>query len=286
MSDPQGPTVRRRRLGSELRRLRDHAGLRLEDVAKVLECSTSKVSRIETGQGLAKALELRAMLDLYGVTDDEARRVIIDIHRRASESGWWEQDEYESVLPSGLGVYVGLEYDARLVQTWELSWVTGLLQTADYARAVLGSSRIGQSEEADRLVNVRMERQKRLTASSEPLELWAVMDESVFRRPIGGPDTVRDQIGHILDLGKLPNVNIQVCPLSKGMHPGLRGSFAILEFGPADPRVVYVEAPSGNLFVERDSQVRSFASSYSALQATALDPTDSAALLQRVAKEK
>ncbi|TDT93335.1 helix-turn-helix protein [Streptomyces sp. 846.5] len=286
MSDPQGPTVRRRRLGSELRRLRDLAGLRLEDVAKVLECSTSKISRIETGQGLAKALELRAMLDLYGVTDEDARLVITDIHRRASESGWWEQDEYESVLPSGLGVYVGLEYDARLVQTWELSWVTGLLQTPDYARAVMSSSRIGQSDEVDRLVNVRIERQKRLTASSDPLELWAVMDESVFRRPIGGPETMRNQIGHILELAKLPNVNVQICPLSKGMHPGLRGSFSILEFGPADPRVVYVEAPSGNLFVERDSQVRAFSTSYSALLANALDPEESAALLQRVIKEK
>src|SRR5881392_12941 len=122
MSDG-GPTVRRRRLGSELRRLREAAGLDQAAAAKHLECSTSKISRLEKGQGLAKTLEVRSLLDLYGVTDEDARAKLLEIHRKAAETGWWEQSPYDEVLPSGLSVYVGLEYDARSVHTWELGYV-------------------------------------------------------------------------------------------------------------------------------------------------------------------
>ncbi len=285
MSDPNGPTVRRRRLGSELRRMRESVRLRLEDVAKELECSTSKISRIETGQGLAKRMEIEKMLDLYHVTEAGAVETIMAIHRRAAETGWWEQDEFENVFPSGLGVYVGLEYDARLVQNWELVYVPGLLQTEAYARAVLSNSRSGRPEEVERLAEARTRRQQRLTSSKDPLELWAVVDESVLLRPIGGAQVMKTQIMHLLDLAELPNVSIQVCPMAKGLHPGLRGPFTILEFGPSDPRVVYVEGASGNTFVERDAQVRQFVGAYSSLQATALDPLESAALLRRATKE-
>jgi len=285
MSDSNGPTVRRRRLGSELRRLREKARLRLDDVAKELECSTSKISRIETGQGLAKRMEIEKMLSLYHVTEAGAIETIMDIHRRAAETGWWEQDDFENVFPSGLGMYVGLEYDARLVQNWELVYVPGLLQTEAYARAVLGNNRPGRQEEVERLAEVRTRRQQRLTATKDPLELWAVVDESVLLRPIGGSQVMTAQIMHLLDLAELPNVNIQVCPMAKGMHAGLRGPFTILEFGPSDPRVVYAESGTGNTFVERDAQVRQFVGVYSSLQATALDTQESAALLRLAAKE-
>ncbi|MFJ6214578.1 helix-turn-helix domain-containing protein [Streptomyces sp. NPDC092296] len=283
MTDPNGPTVRRRRLGSELRRLRGK--LRLEDVGNELGCSASKVSRIENGQGLAKKIEIEAMLRMFGVTDEHAREQILDIWRKAGESGWWEQAEYEAVLPSGLGVYVGLEYDARMLQTWELGYVPGLLQTEAYARAVLLDSWPGQIDEIERLAAVRTQRQQRLTAADDPLELWAVMDESVILRPVGGREVMREQILHLLKAAQMPNVNLQVYPLAKGVHPGLRGAFTILEFGSSDPRVVYVDNPSGNTFVERDRQVRRFTQKYDSLRAAALDPQESAALLRSAVKE-
>ena len=280
MSDPNGPTVRRRRLGSELRRLRENVGLRLEDVAKVLECSTSKISRIETGQGLARRIEIEKMLDIFGVSDPEALATIMDIHRRAAETGWWEESEFDLVLPSGLSLYVGLEYDARMLHCWELAYVPGLLQTEQYARAVLGHSRSGQQDTVDRLTEARMRRQQRLTAK-DPLELWAIMDESVLLRPVGGEQVMREQIAHLIDMAQLPNVNLQVCPLAKGMHTGLRGAFSILEFGPSDPRLVYVGGMSGNVLVDRDARVRRYTSIYSSLQASSLDLQDTLALLKR-----
>ncbi|MET7298101.1 helix-turn-helix transcriptional regulator [Embleya sp. NPDC005575] len=280
MTEPHGPTVRRRRLGSELRRLREAGNLRLEDVAKVLDCSTSKVSRIENGQGLAKTIEINAMLDLFKVSEPEARAKVTNIHKQAGEQGWWEQAEYEQVLPSGLGVYVGLEYDARALRSWDLGWVPGLLQTEAYARAVLSDSRsVDQAVEIDRLVSVRTERQKRLTAP-EPLEVWAIVDESVLRRPIGGSAVMREQAEHLLKMAALPNVTLQVYPFAKGTHPGLRGSFSILEFGASDPDTVYVESPSGNAFVERDRQVVAFNRTFNHLCASALDPEESVALVR------
>lgn len=276
MSEPSGPTVRRRRLGSELRRLRERAGLDQAAAAKHLECSTSKISRLETGQGLAKALEIRSLLDLYAVTDPIERSTIMDIHKSAGEVGWWEQAEYEEVLASGHGVYVGLEFDARAVQSWELGYIPGLLQTQDYARAVHAAL---PPTSVDRLVEVRMQRQLRLTASPTPLELWAVIDESVLGREVGGHDVMREQLRALADAARRPNITIQVYPARKDVHPGLRGSFSLLEFGPTDPRIGYVDSPSGNAFLEKDKQIRSLVYTMDRLRAGALDPEETAALL-------
>ncbi|MFI6875807.1 helix-turn-helix domain-containing protein [Streptomyces sp. NPDC050400] len=279
MSEPSGPTVRRRRLGSELRRLRESAGLDQAAAAAELECSTSKISRLEKGQGLAKKMEITRLLDLYRVTEDAARATILDLHKTAGNEGWWEQAEYESVMPSGLGVYVGLEYDARSLQTWEIGFVPGLLQTKEYARAVLSADTTRTELEVDRLVQVRMQRQTRLTAQSDPLELWAVIDESVLRRPLGGQDVIHAQIKALSAAAEQPNITVQVYPRNKSVHPGLRGSFSLLEFGPADPRIGYVDSPAGNTFLERDRQVRSLIATFDRIRVGALDPEESAALL-------
>ncbi|MFI6341214.1 DUF5753 domain-containing protein [Streptomyces sp. NPDC050535] len=287
MSDPSGPTVRRRRLGGELRRLRERAGFDQAAAAAHLECSTSKISRVETGQGLAKVIEIRSLLDLYQVTEDAERAVILTLHKTAGEVGWWEQAEYEEVLPSGLGVYVGLEFDARSVQTWELGYVPGLLQTAEYARAVLESVPRRAPDEVDRLVQVRMLRQKRLAQASDPLELWAVIDDAVLRRPIGGQAVRRAQLKALADSAAQQNITVQVYPSTiKDVHPGLRGSFSLLDFGPADPRIGYVDSPSGNAFLEKDKQVRTLVDTYDRLRAGALDPEESAALLYNLAAEE
>jgi transcriptional regulator with XRE-family HTH domain len=273
-------------LGSELRRLRDAAELDQAAAAKHLDCSTSKISRIEKGMGVPKVIELRALLDLYNVTDMTAREQIEEIRRRAGDTGWWEQPEYEEVLPSGLGVYVGLEYDARSVQVWSLGYVPGLLQTRDYATAVIGDRGSHDAARVERLVEVRMQRQARLRAENSPLELWAVMDESVLLRPVGGPDVMRAQIRALQEAAELPNVTIQIHPLSKAPHPGLRGSFILMEFGPSDPRVGHAEGQGGNLFIEKDPQVRAMARELDRLRAGALDPPETAARLAELAAKE
>ncbi|MEV7889009.1 helix-turn-helix domain-containing protein [Streptomyces sp. NPDC002817] len=285
MSDPSGPTVRRRRLGSELRQLRERAGLDQLAAAQHLECSTSKISRLERGQGLAKQIEIRSLLDLYKVDGEDERAAILTLHKTAAEVGWWEQAEYEEVFPSGLGVYVGLEYDARALQCWELGFVPGLLQTEDYARAVLSALPRRSSDEVERLVKARMQRQARLTQETDPLELWAVIDESVLRRPLGGTAVMQAQLCVLVDWTSRTNVTVQIFR-PKDMHPGLRGSFTLLEFGPADPRIGYVDSPSGNAFLEKDRQVRSLVDTFDRLRAAALDPEESAALLQSLAAEE
>lgn len=285
MSDPNGPTVRRRRLGMELRRLRERASLDQAAAAQHLECSTSKISRLERGEGQAKVMEIRSLLDLYDVTDEDERAAILTLHKTAGEVGWWEQAEYEKVLPSGLGVYVGLEYDARALQCWELGYVPGLLQTEDYAWAVLSSLPRRSPDEVERLVKARMQRQARLTQETNPLELWAVIDEAVLHRPLGGAATMQAQLGTLADWASRTNVTVQIYR-PKDVHPGLRGSFTLLEFGPADPRVGYVDSPSGNSFLEKDLQVRNLSDTFDRLRAGALDPEESAALLRSLAAEE
>ncbi|MGW1674619.1 DUF5753 domain-containing protein, partial [Streptomyces sp. NPDC002324] len=215
------------------------------------------------------------------------REAILTLHKTASQVGWWEQAEYEEVLPSGLGVFVGLEFDARSIQEWELGFIPGLLQTPEYARAVLASVPRRDPVEVDRLVRVRMMRQKRLAQEKDPLELWAVIDEAVLRRPIGGREVMRAQLEALAEAASRPNITVQVYPsTSKDVHPGLRGAFSLLEFGPADPRIGYVDSHAGNAFLEKDRQVRTLVDIFDRLRAGALDPEESAALLNDLAAEE
>ncbi|MFK0296640.1 helix-turn-helix domain-containing protein [Streptomyces sp. NPDC090442] len=280
VNEAQGSTVRRRRLGAEMKALRERAGLDQADAAKELECSTSKVSRLEKGQGRAffKVIEMDRLLTLYGVTDTGERAKLHEIRRAASEIGWWEQAQYEEVLPSGLGVYVGLEFDARQVQAWEPLLVPGLVQTPAYARAVFAGD-----PDVDRHVDVRLKRQERLTAERSPLELWAIVDEFALRRPMGGPDVMREQLAALAKAAAQPNITIQVYPADKPHHPGLVGAFSILNFGPLDPQTGYVDSPAGNTFLERDSQIRALTHTFGLLKAGALDIPESAALLRQMA---
>ncbi|WP_327072051.1 helix-turn-helix domain-containing protein [Kitasatospora sp. NBC_01302] len=268
-----------------LTELREAAKLQQKDAASEVGCSTSKISRIEAGKGLVKPVELRALLDLYGVTDETTRTGLLDLAKRAAEVGWWEQSEYESIMPAGLGVYVGLEHDARTVRAWEIGFVNGLLQHDDYAQAVVESDRPRTPEAVQRLLEIRQKRQSRLTAASDPLEIWTIMDESVLMRPVGSSRVMLAQIRHIQEMSELPNVTVQIYPLGKGVHRGLRGSVAILEFGPGDSPVVYLDSPAGNVFVERDNQVREILHDYHRLTAGALDPKETRDRLHQAAKE-
>jgi transcriptional regulator with XRE-family HTH domain len=281
---PSSPTVHRRQLGSELRRLRKAAGLGIEQVAKELGCSQTRVSRIETGRGRATArpADVAKLCELYDVTDEQQIGMLLEMLTNSQKRGWWAS--YDDVLPSGLEVYVGLESDARAERAWEPLLVHGLLQTADYARAVLQSGGTHRTHDIDSLVQVRMERQKLLTRSGSPLELWAIMDEAVIRRPLGGPGTMRAQLRHLMEVSAMPNVVMQVIPNRKGGHPGLGGAFSLLEFEEDDP-VVYVDCPAGNLYLEKKADLRRFATAFDLLRATALDPDESTALIQRASEE-
>jgi transcriptional regulator with XRE-family HTH domain len=282
---PPGPTVHRRQLGAELRRLREAAGFRMEDAAQALGCSHTRMSRIETGKGgaVAKPSDVRTLCEKYGVTDDRQVQMLLDmLSVAAQQRGWWE--DFEGVLPSGLEVYVGLESDAHAERAWEPLLVHGLLQTPEYARALIQAARLHRPGDIDDLVQIRTERKKLLTRSRNPLQLWAILDEAVLHRPVGGPEVMKEQIAHLRELAEIPNVTIQVFPFAKGAHPGLSGAFALLEFD-GDPAVVYVDSPAGNLYMEKQRDVRRFIQSFDLLRAAALDPDESAAQLERAARE-
>lgn len=277
-------TMSRWQLGGELRRLREAAGIKIEETARELGCSHTRVSRIETGHkgAVAKPDEVRKMCALYGVTDERQIQVLLDMLSNSQKRGWW--DSYADVLPSGLDTYFALESVARTERAWEPLLVHGLLQTRDYARAVYSAWGTHRPQDIPTLADARVERQKALTREVDPLEFWLVLDEAVISRPLGGSEVMRDQLHHLIDMAKRPNITLQVLPFNKGGHPGLGGSFSLLEFE-TDPTVVYVESLAGNLYLEKRPDVRRFVGMLDLLRATALAPDDTTALLERAAEE-
>lgn len=272
-------TLRQRQLGRELRRLREQAGLTLEEAAPRLDWSTSKLSRIETGQQSVDVHGVRSMLDLYDVGGDRWVE-IIDLTRDARQKGWWR-----AYGISGQG-YVGLETDAAVVHEYQLAYVPGLLQTEDYMRALFGNSLPSRTAvEIDRDVQVRLQRQRRLT-EQPALELVAVVDESALRRPIGGADVMRAQLRHLVAQAALPSVCLQVLPCSLGVHSGLDGSFIVLGFAePEEPDIAYIEHTASALHVAKESEVRACKLVFDRLRSEALSPRDSLALVERLATE-
>jgi transcriptional regulator with XRE-family HTH domain len=279
-----GPTVRRRRLGTELRRLRDSAGYKLEEVAGMLGVASSTLSRIETGKAPTKSAYLSQLLELYRVTDAGQRQVLVEMAREGHRKGWWAA--YDDVLPSGLGVYVGLEAEASGLRSYEISVVHGLLQTTDYARAVLRASAPRHTaDQIERLVDLRMERQRRLD-DDPPLDLWVIHDEAVIQRTVGGPVVMRHQLAHLLVVAGLPGVTLQVLPFDSGAHAGHDGPFSVIAFHDrSDSEVVYVESAAGPIYLEKDRDVRARTEVFDRLRAAALPPEASLDLISKAARE-
>jgi transcriptional regulator with XRE-family HTH domain len=277
-----GPTVRRRRLGTELRRLREAHSIKLEEVADQLGVAASTLSRIETGKAPTRSAYLSAMLEMYGVDDPGQRQALIEMAREGHRKGWWAA--YDDVLPTGFGVYVGLEAEASSVRSFESLVIHGLLQTEDYARAVMTTVRRKLTgDEIERLVTLRMQRQEALLRA-DPLELWLILDEAVIRRTMGGPELMHNQLIHLADASLWPNVTLQVLPFTSGPHPSLNGPFCIIEFPERyDPDVVYTEGVAGHAYLERDRDVRLCAEVFDLLRAAALSPADSADLINTLA---
>ena len=279
-----GPTVRRRRLGSELRRLREDHSIKLEEVAERLGVAASTLSRIETGKAPTKSVYLTAMLEMYGVTDPAQRQVLVDMAREGHRKGWWSV--YDDVLPTGFGIYVGLEAEAAGVRSFEGEVIHGLFQTPDYARAILREVQVKDSDEQiERLVDLRMKRQDSLERNP-PLDVWLILDESVVRRTIGGDGVMRGQLARLVEASRKPNVTLQVLPFTSGSHAGLRGSFSILEFPErADSDVAYVESVAGIIYLEKEREVKHCAEAFDRLRAAALSPGQSTDLIVEAAKE-
>lgn len=273
MSPLRGPVVPRRRLGAELRTLREKAALTIEEVAKELECSVSKVSRLETGQGIPKSRDVRDLLDRYGVTDQAHRDRLMRWVREGNRQGWWDDfsdvlapDPRDPLLPDNLSRYVALEQDASEVRGFETTVVNGLLQTEDYARAVLSTMSTADREATDRLVELRMRRQDRLYVMEDPLTVHMVLDEAVLHRPIGGEQVMRGQMKRLLADSQRPNITFQILPFSAGAHRSLDGSFVVLAFPDSDDNdLAYVESHLGQLYLEKEHDVRVYAQIFEAL---------------------
>jgi transcriptional regulator with XRE-family HTH domain len=281
-----GPTVRRRRLGTELRRLREAHSLKLEEVADKLGLAASTLSRIETGKAPTRTAYLSAMLDLYSVDDLGQRQILVDMAREGHRKGWWAA--WDDVLPTGFDVYVGLEGEAASLRAYESQVVHGLLQTEAYAREVMTTVRRRQTpDQIERLVQLRMQRQEIIVPGrAGPIELWLILDEAVIRRVMGSPELMRAQLNHLADASQWPNVTLQVLPFCSGPHPCLNGPFAIIEFPERfDPDVVYTEGVAGQAYLERERDVRARAEAFDLLRAAALSPADSTDLISQLARE-
>lgn len=281
----EGPTVRLRRLGMELRALRETAGLTSQQAADELGCSQSKISRLETGKSPMAARDVRDLLNLYKLTDQEQRERLLGLARQSRERGWWA--EFGSWLPSGFDTYAGMEAAAASVRAYQAQLVHGLLQTEDYARAVLRALRPEDSRESvEKLVQFRMARQAQLTRAEVPLRLWVIFEEETLRRPVGGSAVMQSQLQHILKAADEPTVTIQVLPTARGAHAGLDGSFSLFEFpDPSDLDVAYVGGQAGTVFIEKVDEVRRFATRFDHLRAAALDMGETAEMITDIARD-
>lgn len=252
-----GPTVLRILLGSQLRRLREAKGVTRDEAGYTIRASGSKISRMELGRVSFKERDVEDLLDLYGVDDEEAQ-ALIALAKQANSPGWWHK--YGDVLPDWFQVYVGLEEAAALIRLYEVQFVPGLLQTADYARAVIKLGLPSASaEEVERRVGLRTGRQEVLTKESGGPRLWAVVDEAALRRPIGGGEVMRAQLVRLIEAAREPNITLQVVPFRSGGHAAEAGAFTIMRFPEVDlPDVVYLEHLTSALYLDKREDVERY----------------------------
>jgi transcriptional regulator with XRE-family HTH domain len=278
-----GPTVLRMLLGIQLRRLREAKGLTPEQAGYEIRASRSKISRVEHGRVGFKERDVADLLSLYGVGDEQERQRMLSLARQANNQGWWAK--YDDIMPDWFESYVGLEQATSLIRTYELQFVPGLFQIDSYARAVtvLGH-RAAPASEIERRVGLRMQRQELLVRDDSP-RLWAVIDESALRRPVGGQEVMRAQLRHLVEVSEFPRVTLQVMPFSRGGHPAAGGSFTVLRFAELDlPDIVYIEQLTSALYMDRRDEVDHYMEVMNRLSAEAETPADSASLLRKIIK--
>lgn len=278
------PPVRRRLLGTTLRRFREHAGYTLEDAARILECDRSKISRIETGQRGIRPKEMRELLVEYGV--DETRcEALLTVARQTHQAGWWQP--YSRVLDDAYQDFIGLEATATSIWTYEAQLVPGLLQAEAYARAIAAASLVNEAqEEHEQFVQVRLTRQQVLTRE-DPLQFWAILSEGALRQLVGGPEVMKVQLRHLIEIGSdQPNVNLQVLPFAAGAHAATSGPFVIMKFPESpDLGVVYLEGQTGGIYLESADEVARYSLVFEHLRASALSTAATVRLIEEVARD-
>jgi uncharacterized protein DUF5753/helix-turn-helix protein len=271
-------------LGAHLRRLRERAGVTRPEAGWAIRASESKISRIELGRVGFKVRDVEDLLSLYSVTDPEERDRLVQLARDANSRGWWHR--YHDVTPDWFDAYLGLEAAADLIRTYEVQFVPGLLQTDAYARAVimLGHG-TAPSAQIDRRAELRMAR-KQLLDRPDPPRLWAVLDEAVLHRPIGGPAVLRAQIESLLQVAEQGNVRLQVMPFRSGGHAAAGGAFSILRFPQKEmPDVVYIEHLTSGLYLDRREDVDHYAAAMGRLVIEAEPPNRTPELLREALRD-
>ncbi|MEV0261693.1 helix-turn-helix transcriptional regulator [Streptomyces sp. NPDC050617] len=282
----ENPTVRRRVLGANLRRLREDRGLFLEDAAEQLSCHAAKVSRIESGRSGIRQLDLRVLLDFYGVKDRQVREGWLALARESRRRRWWR--ELEDQLPQDFLDLIGLEDEVAGCRGFQPSVIPGLFQTEAYATAVIQGGSAGPPDEGQRTkVRVRLERQKALTRRQpELLNVWMVLGEAALRQRIGGLGVLREQLLHLADLAQLPNVTLQVLPFSAGACKGGMLPFSLYNFpAPTDLEVVLLESFTSHAYLDGPEDTAHYSSVFDHVRAAALSALDSEALIVSSADE-
>ncbi|MER5418733.1 helix-turn-helix domain-containing protein [Streptosporangium roseum] len=271
------PTLRRRQLASRLRELREQAGKSIKEAAEQLECSPAKISRIETAQRGALPRDVRDLCLFYGMTEQPQIDALMSLAREAKQQVWWQETEDVDFRP-----FLGLEIDATSISEYETTTVPGLLQTEEYARAIIkGYLPRMDPDVLEERVTYRLRRQERLHGPQPP-KYWVLLDESVLHRHVGGADVMRKQLEHIEKTSELPHVTIQVIPFTVGAHMGFDSAFVLLEF--SDPTIgdtVYLDTLMGSFYLEKAKELERFRETLNHLRAVALSPQESAVHIAR-----
>ena len=276
--------VLRMRLGSQLRRLREAAGITPERAGFEIRASRSKISRLENGRVKLKNRDVTDLLALYGVADEAVRSKFLALVIRSNVPDWW--GEYNDILPGWFESYLGLEAAAATIRSFEVQFVNGLFQTADYARAVTGLGRkSADDDEIERWVKLRLQRQE-LLSRPDPPNVWSVMDETVLRRPARNAAVMRAQHRHLVEIAELPHVTLQVIPFAKGAHAGESGSFTVLRFEEPDlPDVVYLEQLTNAFYLEQRADVERYLEVVDEISGAALTPDETTRLIEQAARD-
>lgn len=286
MAEAHGPAGPRRRLGAELRRLRNKSGLHLEDVAREMSCSTSKISRLENGKGIPKPPDVRELMRIYGVTSDTERDMLLRLVRDGRQQGWWEPYtegvQSERFVLDAPGRYAALETEATGVVAVSVTVLHGLVQERRYSTQVMRALLPHHSDsEIDRLVELRMQRQERLFDREAPLALSLVVDEALLNRVVGGPEIMAAQLDRMIEVAQLSNVDIRVLGFEAGFHRALSGQFVVLKLRGGLDDVVYVEGHAGDTYLDSESDVKLFEDIHSDVLARCMPPDESLTTLER-----
>jgi transcriptional regulator with XRE-family HTH domain len=278
---PYTPTIGGRQLARELRDLREQRGLTGEQAAVMIGWEQSKISRMENAKMRITSGEVMELCEAYGIDGDERARLIHHA-RNARQRDWWH--EYGDFVKKGFIDYLAFEAEAVTSRGYEVQVIPGVFQTEEYAQAIFHSSQPRKQEEVDRAVELRLARQKRITATDDPLNVWAVIDEAVLHRVVGSPAVMQGQLERLLELGELPNVSIQVLPFQAGIHAALDGPFVILTFE-SYPDLLFIEHLMGFVYLEKISDTARGNLIFDHLRSAALNTNDTAVLIREQVKK-